>query len=122
MQTRTTGLTIVAVISALAGALTIGLMAAQFTGIDSSNVLGVCCMYLVVAVLFFALAGGFKENGQWNIYMMEFMGFVIIAIVVFGAIVGIFHILAAVVLCLMAILVIAGILLSLRSENWFGVE
>ena len=90
MQNRNQSLTVAAIISALAGAITIGFMAAQFTGIDSTNVLGTCCMYLVVAVLFFALAGGFKENGQWNVSMMQLMCFVIIAIIAFGAIVEIF--------------------------------
>ena len=120
MQNRTTGLSVAAVIAALAGAITIGLMAVQFNGIDSTNVLGICCMYLVVAVLFFALAGGFKENGQWNIAMMEFMGFVIIAILVFGAILGIFNVWGAIALIAMAAIVIALVLTSLRSENWFG--
>ena len=120
MQNRTTGLSIAAVISALAGALAIGFMAAQFTGIEDNNVLGVCLMYLVVAVLFFALAGGFKENGQWGVAMMEFMGFVIIAVVVFGAILKVFAIWEAAVFIVMAAVVIAGVLLSGKSENYFG--
>lgn len=120
MQTRTKSLTLAAVISALAGAITIGLMAAQFTGIEDNNVLGVCCVYLVVAVLFFALAGGFKENGQWGISMMEFMCFVIIAVILFAAIVEIFNVFAAIALIAMAVIVLIAILVSLRSENWFG--
>ena len=120
MQTRTKSLTLAAVISALAGAITIGLMAAQFTGIKDNNVLGVCCLYLVVAVLFFALAGGFKENGQWGISMMEFMCFVIIAVVLFAAIVEIFNVYAAIALIAMAVVVLIAIIVSLRSENWFG--
>ena len=120
MQTRTKSLTLGEVIAALAGAITIGLMAAQFTGIDDSNVLGVCCVYLVVAVLFFALAGGFKENGQWSISMMEFMCFVIIAIVLFAAITEVFNVFAAIALIAMAVVVLITILTSLKSENWFG--
>ncbi len=120
MQNRTQSLTMGGIVAAIAGAVSIGFMAAQFTGIDSSNVLGTCCMYLIVAVLFFALAGGFKENGQWNVSMMEFMCFVIIAIVVFSAIVEIFTLVMALVEIALAILVLCCILLSLRSENWFG--
>ena len=120
MQSITKSLTLAAVISALAGAITIGLMAAQFTGIDDSNVLGICCVYLVVAVLFFALAGGFKENGQWSISMMEFVCFIIIAIVLFAAITEIFNVIAAIVLIAMAVFVLAIILASLQSENYFG--
>ncbi|MBR5998885.1 MAG: hypothetical protein IK043_00360 [Candidatus Methanomethylophilaceae archaeon] len=120
MQSRTQSLTVAAIVAALAGAITIGFMAAEFTGIDSSNTLGTCCMYLIVAVLFFALAGGFKDNGQWNVSMMEFMCFVIIAIVVFAAILEIFSIAMAVILIAMAVFVLICVLLSLRSENWFG--
>ncbi len=120
MQTRANSLTFGAVIAALAGAITIGLMAAQFTGIDDSNVLGVCCVYLVVAVLFFALAGGFKENGQWSISMMEFMCFVVIAIVLFAAITEIFNVFAAIALIAMAVVVLISVLVSLKSETWFG--
>ena len=120
MQTRANSLTFGAVIAALAGAITIGLMAAQFTGIDDSDVLGVCCVYLVVAVLFFALAGGFKENGQWNVSMMQLMCFVIIAIIAFGAIVQIYSIAFTVVAVIAAVLVLVNVLLCLRSENWFG--
>ena len=120
MQTRTKSLTLAAVISALAGAITIGLMAAQFTGIEDSNVLGVCCVYLVVAVLFFALAGGFKENGQWGISMMEFMCFIIIAIVLFAAITEIFNVFAAIALIAMAVIVLAIVATSLKSEDYFG--
>lgn len=120
MQNRTKGLNVAAVISALAGAVTIGIMAGKINGIEETSTLGYCCMYLVVAVLFFALAGGFKENGQWNTDMMVLMGFVVIAVVLFAAIIKVFTILTAVVLIVMAILVICGVLLSLRSENWFG--
>jgi len=120
MQNRNQSLTVAAIISALAGAITIGFMAAQFTGIDSTNVLGTCCMYLVVAVLFFALAGGFKENGQWNVSMMQLMCFIIIAIVAFGAIVEIFSIAFTIVAVIAAVLVLVNVLLCLRSENWFG--
>lgn len=120
MQNRTQTLTVAAIISALAGAVTIGFMAANFTGIDSTNVLGTSIMYLVVAVLFFALAGGFKENGQWNVSMMELMCFVILAIIAFAAIVEIFSIAMTIVLVAMDVLVLCSILLSLRSENWFG--
>ena len=108
------------VIAALAGAITIGFMAANFKGIDSTNVLGVSCLYLIVAVLFFAFAGGFKENGQWNAAMMEFMCFVILAIVAFAAIVGFFPIIMTVVVVILNILVLSCVLLSLRSEDWFG--
>lgn len=120
MQNRTQSLTVAAIVAALAGAITIGFMAAEFTGIDSSNVLGTCVMYLVVAVLFFALAGGFKENGQWNVSMMQLMCFVIIAIIAFGAIVKIFPIAMVIVTIAMAILVLVNVLMCLRSENWFG--
>ena len=120
MQNRTSILTMAGVIAALAGAITIGFMAANFKGIDSTNVLGVSCLYLIVAVLFFALAGGFKENGQWNAAMMEFMCFVILAIVAFAAIVGFFPIIMTVVVVILNILVLSCVLLSLRSEDWFG--
>ena len=120
MQERTQGLTVAAIVAALAGAITIGFMAAEFTGIDSKNVLGTCCMYLIVAVLFFALAGGFKQNGQWNVSMMELMCFVIIAIVVFAAILEIFTLAMALILIVMALFVLVCVLVSLRSENWFG--
>ena len=108
------------VIAALAGAITIGFMAANFKGIDSTNVLGVSCLYLIVAVLFFALAGGFKENGQWSISMMEFMCFVVIAIILFAAITEIFNVFAAIALIAMAVVVLISVLVSLKSETWFG--
>jgi hypothetical protein len=120
MQNRNQSLTVAAIISSLAGAITIGFMAAQFTGIDSTNVLGTCCMHLVVAVLFFALAGGFKENGQWSISMMEFMCFVVIAIVLFAAITEIFNVFAAIALIAMAAVVLISVLVSLKSETYFG--
>lgn len=120
MQYRTSGLTLCAVLAAIAGAASIGFMAGQINGIDEKSTLGFCCTYLVVAVLFFALAGGFKENGQWSAQMMSFMCFVIIAIVLFAAITEIFTILSAVILIVLAVIVELGILLSLRSENWFG--
>ena len=120
MQTRTKELTTAAIVAAIAGAVTIGFMASQFTGIDSANVLGTCCMYLIIAVLFFALAGGFKQNGQWNVSMMEFMCFVIVAIAVFAAIVKIIPLLIAGILIAMAIFVLVAILSSLKSETYFG--
>lgn len=120
MQSRTKGLSFSAVISALAGAITIGIMAGKIDGVTEASTLGYCCMYLVVAVLFFALAGGFKENGQWNTDMMEIIGFVIIGLVLFAAIIKVFSVLTAVILIALAVLVICGIALSLKSENWFG--
>ncbi len=120
MQNRTKSLNTAAIVSALAGVATIAFMAPSFDGIDNSNVLGTCCMYMVVAVLFFALAGGFKENGQWNVSMMEFMCFVIMAIAAFAAITEIIGYIAAAAMIVMAVFVLVCILLSLRSENWFG--
>lgn len=120
MQNRTSGLTLCAVLAAIAGAITIGLMAGQINGIEENSTLGFCCVYLVVAVLFFALAGGFKQNGQWSTQMISFMCLVIIAVVLFAAITQIFTILSAVILIILAVIVELGVLLSLRSENWFG--
>ena len=120
MQNRTQSLTVAAIVSALAGAVTIGFMAANVVGVEDTNFLGTCCMYLVVAVLFFALAGGFKENGQWKVEMMELMCFVVIAIIAFATIIEIFTIPVAMILIAMAVFVLVSVLLSLRSENWFG--
>ncbi len=116
----TKSLNTAAIVAALGGVVAIGSMAAQFTGVDSTNVLGVCCMHLIVAVLFFALAGGFKEDGQWNVSMMEFMCFVIIAIAAFAAITEIIGYISAAAMIVMAVFVLVCILLSLRSENYFG--
>jgi len=73
--------------------------------------------YMLVAVLFFAMAGGFVSNNQWNQNVFLFMGFLTVAVIVACTVTEHFDIVWAVVEAAVAVVVIA-IGYSSGVKNW----
>ena len=119
MQPRSKTLSAGALVAALGGAATIGAMA-MMVDLTKPDMIGQVCYYLLTAVMFFAVAGGFKSNGQWPVELMIVMNFVVIGLLIVGAILSVFNIWVMVGLLVMAVFVLATVLTCLSSSVWFG--
>ena len=120
MQTRPTSLNVGALVAALGGVVAIIAMAMTVTIEGNMDAIGQVGYYLLVAIVFFAVAGGFKQNGQWPIELMILMSFVLIGLVIVGAILDVIGIWVMIALLIMAILVLVTVLGCLSSSVWFG--
>ena len=120
MQTRPTSLNVGALVAALGGVVAIIAMAMTVTIEGNMDAIGQVGYYLLVAIVFFAVAGGFKQNGQWPIELMILMSFVLIGLVIVGAILDVIGIWVMIALLVMAILVLVTVLGCLSSSVWFG--
>lgn len=119
MQTRPTSLSIGALAAALGGAGTIGAMA-MTVNLGSMDAVGQVCYYLLTAIVFFAVAGGFKQNGQWPVELMILMNFVVIGLLVVGAIIGVIGIWIMLGLLVLELISLITVLGCLSSSVWFG--
>ena len=119
MQTRPTSLSVGALAAALGGAVSIGAMA-MTVDLGTMDAIGQVCYYLLTAIVFFAVAGGYKQNGQWPTELMILMSFVLIGLVIVGAILDVIGIWVMIALLVMAILVLIMVLGCLSSSVWFG--
>ncbi|MCL1979027.1 MAG: hypothetical protein FWG60_02580 [Methanomassiliicoccaceae archaeon] len=72
-------------------------------------------VYMLIAVMFFALAGGFTKNGPWSWEVLLLMTFLTIGIVVSSAVLGAVDPYAGAILVLIGILIVIG--LSMRSSK-----
>lgn len=120
MQTRPTSLNVGALVAALGGVVAIIAMAMTVTIEGNMDAIGQVGYYLLVAIVFFAVAGGFKQNGQWPTELMILMSFVLIGLVIVGAILDVIGIWVMIALLVMAILVLVTVLGCLSSSVWFG--
>lgn len=119
MQTRPTSLSVGALASALGGAVSIGAMA-MTVDLGTMDAIGQVCYYLLTAIVFFAVAGGYKQNGQWPVELMILMNFVIIGLLVVGAIIDVIGIWIMVGLLVLELISLITVLGCLSSSVWFG--
>lgn len=119
MQTRPTSLSVGALAAALGGAVSIGAMA-MTVDIGTMDAIGQVCYYLLTAIVFFAVAGGYKQNGQWPVELMILMNFVIIGLLVVGAIIDVIGIWIMVGLLVLELISLITVLGCLSSSVWFG--
>ena len=119
MQTRPTSLSVGALAAALGGAVSIGAMA-MTVDLGPMDAIGQVCYYLLTAIVFFAVAGGYKQNGQWPVELMILMNFVIIGLLVVGAIIDVIGIWIMVGLLVLELISLITVLGCLSSSVWFG--
>ena len=119
METKPTSLKVGAFFAALGGVVAIIAMAMTID-LKAEDAIGKVCYFLLTAIVFFAVAGGFKKNGQWPVELMIIMSFVAIALVIVGAILSVYNIWIMIALLVMAILVLVTVLGCLSSSVWFG--
>ena len=119
MQTRPTSLSVGALAAALGGAASIGAMA-MTVDLGTMDAIGQVCYYLLTAIVFFAVAGGYKQNGQWPVELMILMNFVIIGLFVVGAIIDVIGIWIMVGLLVLELISLITVLGCLSSSVWFG--
>ncbi|MBR7124548.1 MAG: hypothetical protein IKC93_06785 [Candidatus Methanomethylophilaceae archaeon] len=119
MQTRPTSLSVGALAAALGGAVSIGAMA-MTVDLGTMDAIGQVCYYLLTAIVFFAVAGGYKQNGQWPVELMILMNFVIIGLLVVGAIIDVIGIWIMVGLLVLELISLITVLGCLSSSVWFG--
>ena len=120
MEARPTSLSAGALVATLGGVVAIVAMAMTITLENNADALGQVGYYLLTAVMFFAVAGGFRQNGQWPTELMILMSFVIIGLVIVGAIIDVITIGVMIALLVMAILTLVTVLGCLSSTVWFG--
>ena len=73
--------------------------------------------YMLIAVMFFALAGGFAKGGQWSWDVLLLMTFLTIGVVGGAVVFETVDLYAGVILVLIGILIIASLSLS-SSKIW----
>ena len=73
--------------------------------VDNSAVVTMS-VYMLAAVLFFALAGAFSMNSQWSWKVLMFMNFVTLGIIIGGAIADYYNMWWAVVEAVIGILIV----------------
>jgi len=101
----------------LGGVFGIICMAVFFRGEESA--IAVMGVYLLISVMFFALAGGFAKDGQWSWDMMLLMTFLTIGATVCSAIIGLSDIYAAAALIVLGALIVV-VLISPASKTWMN--
>jgi hypothetical protein len=117
METVPNNIKIGGALGLLGGVISIVCMAI-FLKIEDSAV-AVMGVYMLIAVLFFALAGGFSKGGQWSWDVMLLMTFLTVGSTVCSVIIGITDIVAAAVLVLIGTLMVI-ILTSPASKTWMN--
>ena len=119
MKARSTALSVGSVIAALGGVAALMMMASIFD-VDAENIMPTVCTYLLTIVLFFAVAGGFKVNGQWNYNMFVVMEFVLFAVIIAATLVDLFTTEYGVILLIMAVLSLICVLVSGKGKVWLN--
>ena len=119
METKPTSLKVGAFSAALGGVAMIIAMAMTID-LSTDDAIGKVCYFLLTAIVFFAVAGGFKKNGQWPVELMIIMAFVAIALVIVGAIFNVYSVWNMIAPLVLAILALVTVLGCLSSSVWFG--
>jgi lysylphosphatidylglycerol synthetase-like protein (DUF2156 family) len=89
---------------------------AMFFDIDESA-LTVMGAYLLIAVMFFALAGGFAKTGQWSWSVLMLMTFLTVGVVGAAVIFDAVDLYAGIILVIVAALIVASLALP-SSKTW----
>lgn len=76
-------------------------------------------VYMLAAVLFFAIAGAFGKNSQWSWKVLMFMDFVTLGIIIGGTVAGYFDVWWAVIETAIGIIIVA-ISNSANSRLWLS--
>ena len=84
--------------------------------VDNSAVVTMS-VYMLAAVLFFALAGAFSMNSQWSWKVLMFMNFVTLGIIIGGAIADYYNMWWAVVEAVIGILIVI-VSVSGETKMW----
>ncbi len=119
MEMRSKTLSLGAIISALGGVAAIAMMSAKFD-INDANLFATIGLYLLIAVLFFAIAGSFSAKGQWPFEVVILMGFINAALIIADIIIGFIPLEYGLILVVIAAIVIADVALANDSRAWFG--
>ena len=120
MQTRSSSLDVGAFFATLGGIVAIATMAMTGTIDGNMDALGKIVYLLLIAVVFFAVAGGFRQNGQWTIEFMVIMSFALIALAIVGAILEVFGVFVMLAFVIDAVVAMVTVLGCLSSSVWFG--
>ena len=118
MNSRSTTLSIGALFAALGGAAALVMMFADFN-VDAENLFAGLSFYLLVAALFFAVAGSFSKNSQWSYGLVIAMNLVIAAIIIAGIVISFISWQYGLVLLVLLIVELAVILLAKDAKVWF---
>ena len=119
MKARSTALSVGSVIAALGGVAALMMMASVFD-VEADNIFATVCVYLLSIVLFFAIAGGFKVNGQWSYNMFIVMEFVLAAVIIAATITDFFSTAYGVILLVMAVASLVCVLVSGKGKVWMN--
>jgi hypothetical protein len=120
MQKRSSSLDVGAFFATLGGVVAIIGMAINVKIDGNFDALGQAAYYLLVAVVFFAVAGGFRQNGQWPMELMIIMSFAIMALAIIGVILEVFGPWFMVAFVFDALVSMMTVLGCLSSSIWFG--
>jgi len=99
----------------IGGIISIICMAIFFKADD--NALVSMGTYLLIAVMFFALAGGFARNGTWSWNMLLFMTFLTIAVVCCSVIFNATDLYASIILVVVGALIVLSLSMP-SSKTW----
>jgi len=99
----------------IGGIISIICMAIFFNADD--NTLSSMGAYMLIAVMFFALAGGFARNGKWSWNMLVFMTFLTIAVVCCSVIFDATDLYASIILVVVGALIILSLSMP-SSKTW----
>ena len=118
MNSRSTTLSIGALFAALGGAAALVMMFADFN-VDAETLFAGLSFYLLVAALFFAVAGSFSKNSQWSYGLVIAMNLVIAAIIIAGIVISFISWQYGLVLLVALIVELATIILAKDAKVWF---
>jgi len=99
----------------IGGVISIICMAIFFKADD--NALVSMSAYMLIAVMFFALGGGFAKNGNWSWNMLVFMTFLTIAVVCCSVIFNATDLYASIIMVVVGVLIIIGLSMP-SSKTW----
>jgi len=117
METMPNNIKIGVALGFLGGVISIAFMAIFFKPEEIAIAEeGVC---LLIAVMFFALAGGFAKGGQWSWDMMMLMTFLTTGVIVCSVIVKLLNVYAGVMLVAICALIVV-VLSMTASKTWMN--
>lgn len=118
-MTRPVSLSLGAYLMASGGAIVIAVMAAQLD-FSEGGLLGYAAYYLLTAVCFLAVAGGFRKGGQWPIEVIIVMMFACIGLSTVGWILSIYPIQLTIAMIVQTLVALATVLGCASAPVWFG--
>lgn len=121
MKVRSTVLSIGALFAALGGAAALVMLFADFD-VNAENLYAGLAFYLLISVLFFAVAGAFSKNGQWPQSGVIAMDLIIAACIVAGMILSFLSWQYGLVLLVILIVELATVILAKDAKVWFSDE